>query len=105
MQRIKCSASSSYSKDNEHSVSLSINDQNTTASLTIDNFVRIYNAKEMYGNVTLYLKENGILTVWFNAWKYERENQYASVALMKTIADAMGELPMYQEVKKVLLRG
>jgi predicted KAP-like P-loop ATPase len=45
-----------------------------------------------------------ILTVWFNAWRYEREDQFALVALMKT-AYAMGDLPRYEEIKKVLLRG
>lgn len=30
-----------------------------------------------------------ILTVWFNAWRYEREDQFALTALMKTIAYAM----------------
>jgi predicted KAP-like P-loop ATPase len=40
--------------------------------------------------------DNNILTVWFNAWRYEREDQFALVALMKTIAYAMGDLPRYQ---------
>jgi predicted KAP-like P-loop ATPase len=46
-----------------------------------------------------------ILTVWFNAWRYEREDHFALIALMKTIAYAMGDLPHYKEVKKVLFRG
>jgi predicted KAP-like P-loop ATPase len=46
-----------------------------------------------------------ILPVWFNAWRYERENQFALIALMKTLAYAMGALPTYREVKKVLIRG
>ena len=46
-----------------------------------------------------------ILPVWFNAWRYEREDQFALIALMKTLAYAMGGLPTYREVKKVLIRG
>jgi predicted KAP-like P-loop ATPase len=30
--------------------------------------------------------DNKVLTVWFNAWRYEREDQFAIIALMKTIA-------------------
>ena len=50
-------------------------------------------------------ENESILTVWFNAWRQKREDQFALVALMKTIAYAMGDLPRYQEIKKVLLRG
>jgi hypothetical protein len=46
-----------------------------------------------------------ILPVWFNAWRYEREDQFALIALMKTLEYAMGGLPTYREVKKVLIRG
>jgi predicted KAP-like P-loop ATPase len=38
-----------------------------------------------------------ILPVWFNAWRYEREDQFAIVALLKTIAFAMGDSPLLQE--------
>jgi KAP family P-loop domain/Pentapeptide repeats (8 copies) len=48
--------------------------------------------------------DNKILTVWFNAWRYEREDQFAIIALMKTIAYAMGEHPIYKELKPILLR-
>jgi predicted KAP-like P-loop ATPase len=49
--------------------------------------------------------DENVLTVWFNAWRYEREEQFALIALMKTIAYAMGDLPQYREIKKILLRG
>src|SRR5918999_2121083 len=49
--------------------------------------------------------DNNVLTVWFNAWRYEREEQFALIALMQTIAYAMGDIPVYHEIKKVLLRG
>jgi len=46
-----------------------------------------------------------ILTVWFNAWRYEREEQLAIVALLKTVAYAMGQHPIYRRVRPILLRG
>jgi uncharacterized protein YjbI with pentapeptide repeats len=52
------------------------------------------------------VNDENILTVWFNAWKYEREEQFALIALMKTIAYAMPEsTSRYQEIRKLLLRG
>ena len=51
------------------------------------------------------MDENNILTVWFNAWRFEREEQFALISLMKTIAIAMGDHKKYQDVKKILLRG
>ena len=58
------------------------------------------------GKLNVYFKENNnILTVWFNAWRYEREEQFALVALMKTIGYAMGELEVFKEIKPILLRG
>ena len=48
--------------------------------------------------------EEDILTVWFNAWRYEREEQFALVSLMKTIAYKMDEHPKYEKVKQVLLK-
>lgn len=50
-------------------------------------------------------KEDCILTVWFNAWRYEREEHYALIALMKTIAFTIGDHPIYRNIKPVLLRG
>jgi predicted KAP-like P-loop ATPase len=44
-----------------------------------------------------------ILTVWFNAWRYEREDQFAVIALMKTIAFAMSEHDIYKQVKPIIL--
>jgi KAP family P-loop domain len=48
--------------------------------------------------------KNLILPIWFNAWRYEREEQFAITALMKTIAFAMGEHPIYKEMKPVIIR-
>jgi predicted KAP-like P-loop ATPase len=51
------------------------------------------------------LKQNeDVLTVWFNAWRYEREDQFAIIALLKTVAYAMGKHSLYKELKPILLR-
>ena len=52
------------------------------------------------------LEENKkeILTIWFNAWRYEREEQLAITALMKTIAYKMGEHDIYKEIKPIIIR-
>ena len=49
--------------------------------------------------------EDNILTVWFNAWGYEREDQFAIIALMKTIAYAMGKHDIYKKIKPIIIRG
>lgn len=50
-------------------------------------------------------RDGEILTVWFNAWRYEREDHFALIALLKTIAFAMGDHLIYKEIKPLLLRG
>jgi hypothetical protein len=40
-----------------------------------------------------------------NAWRYEREEQFATIALMKTIAYVMGEHHAYKDIKPIILRG
>jgi predicted KAP-like P-loop ATPase len=45
-----------------------------------------------------------ILTVWFNAWRYEREEQFALVSLLKTIAYKIDEQRKYDKVKKILFK-
>jgi hypothetical protein len=46
-----------------------------------------------------------VLTVWFNAWRYEKEEHFAVIPLIKTIAYAMGEHQFYYIIKPILLRG
>jgi hypothetical protein len=53
----------------------------------------------------LVVRENNILTVWFNAWRYESEENFALIPLMKTIAYAMGEHPIYKNLKNTILKG
>lgn len=57
------------------------------------------------GKINAYEGSQHILTVWFNAWRFEREEQFATIALMKTIAYAMEKHPLYKQVKPILLRG
>ena len=65
----------------------------------------IKKAKDNDNNIYLTnVKENDILTVWFNAWRYEREERFAVIPFIKTIAYAMGEHPFYYTIKPILLR-
>jgi hypothetical protein len=45
-----------------------------------------------------------ILPIWFNAWRYEREEHFAIIALMKTIAYAMADHPIYREIRPIVIR-
>jgi KAP family P-loop domain len=54
------------------------------------------------------LKDSHILTSWFNSMWYETEEHFALIALIKTIADTMGEHQYYKgknEAKSRLLKG
>jgi predicted KAP-like P-loop ATPase len=49
--------------------------------------------------------KKNILTIWFNAWRYEREEQFALISLMKTIAYKMDEQPeKYEKAKQVFYK-
>jgi predicted KAP-like P-loop ATPase len=48
---------------------------------------------------------NDIMTVWFNAWRFEREDQFAIVSLMKTIAYKMSGHPRYKKIKPLFWKG
>jgi len=50
-------------------------------------------------------KKGKILTIWFNAWRYEREQEVATIALMKTIAYAMAEHPIYNKISESIWNG
>jgi len=51
------------------------------------------------------IKEQKILPVWFNAWKYEREEHPASIALLKTIAYAMQNNERFEVMSKMIFKG
>ncbi len=59
--------------------------------------------RNLVPDLKLHLQRNEILTVWFNAWRYEREDQFAIIALVKTIGFAMSKHPIYKELKPILL--
>jgi predicted KAP-like P-loop ATPase len=44
-------------------------------------------------------KNKKVLTVWFNAWRYEQEENYGIAALLKTIAIELDKSGHYKEVK------
>ncbi len=48
---------------------------------------------------------NVILPVWFNAWRFEREDQFAMIALMKTLAYGMTNHPNFQSISDIILNG
>lgn len=49
--------------------------------------------------------DKDIMTVWFNAWRFEREDQFAIVSLMKTIAYKMSGHPRYKKIKPLFWKG
>ena len=46
-----------------------------------------------------------VLTVWFNAWRYEREDQFALIALLKSIAYAMADHQHYKKLGNIIRNG
>lgn len=46
-----------------------------------------------------------ILPIWFNAWRYEREEQLATIAMMKTIAYAMADHKKFEPVSTIMKKG
>jgi SpoVK/Ycf46/Vps4 family AAA+-type ATPase len=50
-------------------------------------------------------KMQNTLCVWFNAWRYEREEHLATVALLKTIAFAMQDHERFDKIAKIIFRG
>lgn len=50
-------------------------------------------------------KEKKVLTIWFNAWQYERDENLVTVSLMKTVAFAMAGHEKYDAVSKTILKG
>lgn len=51
------------------------------------------------------LKKSKILPIWFNAWRYEREEQFATIAMMKTIAYGMAEHIKFGSVADIIKKG
>ena len=51
------------------------------------------------------LQKSKILPIWFNAWRYEREEQLATIAMMKTIAYGMTNHVKFDSVSKTIKKG
>ncbi|MBM2852984.1 MAG: hypothetical protein HW420_1531 [Candidatus Nitrosotenuis sp.] len=52
-----------------------------------------------------YTSEKKILPMWFNAWKYEREDSLTTVSLLKTVGYAMASHPRFDTLSKTIFRG
>jgi hypothetical protein len=50
-------------------------------------------------------EDKDIIIVRFETWRYEREEQFALIPLLKTIAFALPEEPQFQDLKQKLKRG
>ena len=50
-------------------------------------------------------KQQTFLPIWFNAWKYEREENLASVSLMKTVGYAMANHNVFDQLSKTIFKG
>jgi len=49
--------------------------------------------------------EKSITTVWFNAWRYEREEQFALIPLLKKIAYSLPDKKEYEGLRKSIKKG
>jgi tetratricopeptide (TPR) repeat protein len=81
-------------KDSEPEFSIGIYDEWGTGKTTLMRLV--------YSKLS---SDKNILPIWFNPWRYEREKEFALIALMKTLAFRMGEHDIYKGLKPLLLRG
>src|SRR3972149_3796912 len=53
----------------------------------------------------LYEGGQKILPIWFNAWKYEREDSLATVSLLKTVGYAMAGHQRFDTLSKTIFKG
>jgi len=53
----------------------------------------------------LYEGGEKILPIWFNAWKYEREDSLATVSLLKTVGYAMAGHQRFDTLSKTIFKG
>ena len=56
-------------------------------------------------NTESYTSDKKVLTMWFNAWKYEREDSLATVSLLKTVGYSMAGHPRFDTLSKTIFRG
>jgi len=53
----------------------------------------------------IYENEQKIQTVWYNAWKHEREDGLAATSLLKTMAYGMENHKKFDSISKTIMRG
>lgn len=61
--------------------------------------------KEEEGTNYKYDKDKKVITIWFNAWRYEREEHFATIALMRTIAYTLAKHDAFKPISKTILSG
>jgi KAP family P-loop domain len=94
-----------YDERLSKSITLIRNEEKTKATLRIDEKpVYDFSLDTTGEDDNLKLRENNILTIWFNAWRYESEQDLALIPLMKMIAYAMGEHPIYKHIRPIILK-
>src|SRR5215217_960953 len=54
--------------------------------------------------LTITENNQNILTVWFNAWRYESEESYALIPLLKTLAYAISDHPKFRDLREKIIR-
>ena len=50
-------------------------------------------------------RAQSFLPIWFNAWKYEREDSLATVSLLKTVGYVMANHEIYDSLSKTIFKG
>ena len=75
----------SYSPEQSNKFSLLINEKKAILKSNDGKILELKIKKEDDNNVFIYLTDQQILTIWFDAWKYENEEFSALVPLVRTI--------------------
>jgi len=66
----------------------------------------LMNAVEKNLNTGGVLKnEQKIVSVWYNAWQYDREENLATISLMKTVAYELSGHEKFDPISKIILKG
>jgi KAP family P-loop domain/Pentapeptide repeats (8 copies) len=61
--------------------------------------------RSIYNRLKENNENNSIIAVWFNAWRYEREEQFAIMPLLKTIAYAIPDNAEFKGLKEKIKKG
>jgi energy-coupling factor transporter ATP-binding protein EcfA2 len=101
--------------NNDHNLSIKLNSVDPltvqSATLELDDKSMMINDKPFFqakydddNNLTITENNENILTVWFNAWRYESEESYALIPLMKTLAYAIGDHSSFSDLREKIIR-